>query len=121
MASGKPGHEKPARKIKVRATPEFIEAFKALKVSRPAIKDKHATFVTFKTSIPPKTLPAGMSDHELGDRLMGYRECHLAGDVLLIYTLRDDELHELLICTHDELKGGRERALAKRLRVLKEM
>jgi mRNA interferase YafQ len=73
-------------------------------------------FLQFKSEIPPRVLPAGFNDHALGDTLKGYRECHLAGDILLIYKLQNDTLSLLELCAHDDIKGGKEKATKKRLK-----
>ena len=107
--------QQPARTAQTAYAVGFKESYGALVATRPAIKEKFRTFLEFKTSIPPRVLPAGFKDHELGDRLKGYRECHLAGDILVVYTLKNNLLSLLMICTHDELRGGREKDLARRL------
>ena len=50
------------------------------------------------------TLPANLRDHALKGDWKDYRECHLAGDWLLIYQLPDDQTL-LLVRTgsHSEL------------------
>ncbi len=47
-------------------------------------------------------------------------ECHLDGDVLLLYTHENDEVFLLLCCQHDDLKGKTGSKLSKRLLRLKE-
>ena len=39
-----------------------------------------------------ETLPATMRDHELAGKWIRHRECHLAPDWLLIYTIQNDVL-----------------------------
>ena len=39
-----------------------------------------------------KSLPQELRDHALTGSLKGYRECHSALDILLIYTINDDVL-----------------------------
>jgi len=60
-----------------------------------------------------------MQDHAFVAAYEGIRECHLAGDVLLLYSSRNDELRLLIVVDHDETKGPRGSALAKRIRSLK--
>ena len=52
-------------------------------------------------------LPPEWKDHELEGKLKGYRECHVKGDLLLLYQLDDTAKVDLLIfmraCTHSEL------------------
>jgi addiction module RelE/StbE family toxin len=70
-----------------------------------------------KRSIPPRPLPTKMKDHKLDGPLKDYMECHLAGDVLLIYKLAANGAIKLLrVCTHADLKGPKAKALAKILK-----
>jgi mRNA interferase YafQ len=39
-----------------------------------------------------KVLPPKYRDHELSGNWLGYRECHLQGDWLLIYRIESDDL-----------------------------
>lgn len=50
--------------------------------------------------------------------LKGIRECHLAGDILLLYTHSSDDIRLLRVCSHDEIKGKRGTEMAKRLKAL---
>ena len=50
-----------------------------------------------------KTLPAELRDHELLGEHKGFREFHLGGDILLIYTVVDDVLYLQRIGTHSQL------------------
>jgi addiction module RelE/StbE family toxin len=61
------------------------------------------------------TLPRGLRDHTLGGRLKNFRQCHLAGDACLIYTDRNDVITLVIVCDHDDLAGGKEKALARKL------
>lgn len=105
----------PAIKIAIGFKPGFKEDFESLKADNPVIGDRLKAFLEYKTCVPPKLLPHGMNDHDLGGRLKGYRECHLAGDILLIYTLKDHALTVYCLCDHSQLGGNREKALKKRL------
>jgi mRNA interferase YafQ len=49
-------------------------------------------------SLPPEAL-----DHPLKGDYKGSREFHLAGDILIIYTIRDDTLYLQRIGTHSQL------------------
>ena len=104
------------RTVRIDFKPGVKEQFAVLAAVRPALKDKLETFLEFKTTIPPRVLPAGFSDHALGDQLAGYRECHLAGNVLLVYILQNDVLSLLKLVDHDALRGGRQKATAKQLK-----
>lgn len=48
-------------------------------------------------------LPIEASDHPLTGEYKGFREFHLAGDILIIYTVKDDILYLQRIGTHNQL------------------
>lgn len=50
-------------------------------------------------------LPREMRDHELVGEYKGYRECHLAFDLLLIYVRTPDTLRLARIGSHSDLFG----------------
>lgn len=52
-----------------------------------------------------KTLPIKYRDHKLNGEFAEYRECHIQGDLLLVYQIIKDELVLVLINigTHSEL------------------
>ena len=52
-------------------------------------------------------LPSVYRDHALTGDLLGYRECHIRGDLLLMYECREDMLVMLLIDigSHSQLFG----------------
>ncbi len=52
-----------------------------------------------------KKLPSKYKDHQLKGELKYYRECHIKGDLLLIYRIIDNDLVLLLvdIGSHSEL------------------
>lgn len=53
----------------------------------------------------PDSLPPQNSDHNLTGNHIGYRECHIASDWLLIYRRNDDELLLHRTGTHADLFG----------------
>lgn len=120
----------PPRRAKIDVKPGFEETFgdKNKGLARPphpltgepftALERALETFVEHKTERPPRPLPRGFRDHALTGGLSRYRECHLAGDVLLIYRDAGDVVSLLAVADHDELRGGRGRSLAKRLKKL---
>jgi hypothetical protein len=68
-----------------------------------------------------KTLdrPAGQDEGSRLDKpLKGIRECHLADDVLLLYTHRNHVVHMLYICQHADLRGKRQRQLGTEINKL---
>lgn len=52
-----------------------------------------------------KTLPAHYNDHSLSGTWKGFRECHIAPDWLLIYSIEDNDLVLVLsrTGTHSDL------------------
>ncbi len=51
----------------------------------------------------PKPLPSSFKDHKLKGEWKDFRECHIAPDLLLIYTITDFELRPARLGTHSEL------------------
>ena len=50
-----------------------------------------------------ESLPIEASDHALTGEYKGFREFHLAGDMLIIYTVKDDVLYLQRMGTHNQL------------------
>ena len=50
-----------------------------------------------------KPLPPEALDHPLTGEYKGFREFHLSGDVLIIYTVREDILYLQRMGTHSQL------------------
>jgi addiction module RelE/StbE family toxin len=93
----------------------FKDSWKKFKSE--VLKEAMRTFNDCKRSIPPKPLPRGMKDHKLDGPLREYMECHLEGDALLIYKpLAGGAIKLLRVCTHDDLKGAKGKALAAALK-----
>ena len=55
-----------------------------------------------------RSLPKANRDHSLSGKWIGYRECHIQPDWLLIYQVNEDELFLLLMRTgtHSDLFGS---------------
>jgi mRNA interferase YafQ len=51
----------------------------------------------------PRPLPQKYRDHKLKGQWRDFRECHIAPDWLLIYTITDFELRPVRLGTHSEL------------------
>jgi addiction module RelE/StbE family toxin len=93
----------------------FKESWKKFKTV--AISDAMTAFDRCKRAIPPQPLPPGMKDHNLGGPLKGFSECHLDGDVLLIYKPAPNGAIKLFrVCTHADLKGPKAKILARQLK-----
>jgi mRNA interferase YafQ len=98
----------------------FKESYRKLKKSNPEIKKSIKIFNEYKREKPPKALPNDMKDHALkGKSWAGYRECHLAPDILLIYTHEKDVVTLLKIYSHDEIMGKRGKRNIKTIRRMK--
>ena len=54
-----------------------------------------------------KKLPIKYQDHELNGEFIGYRECHIKSDLLLIYKIEKENLILVLvdIGSHSQLFG----------------
>ena len=93
--------------------------YKQYLASDPDVKAAVELFNRNKRLIPPVALPGKMKDHKLQGKLAWIRECHLAGDILLLYTHENDTVHMLYICRHDDLYGKRAKQLNSYLKSLK--
>jgi len=80
----------PPREVQVVPASRLREQYKAFKRQFPEIAETIKIFNEYKRIIPPRALPTKMKDHVLKGDLDGIRECHLADDVLLLYTHKDD-------------------------------
>ena len=75
--------------MKPRTTSRFEKDYKkALKSASNMNKLKNV----MKMIISEEALPRELRDHKLIGNYQGRRECHLAGDWLLIYKLEDDSV-----------------------------
>lgn len=92
-----------ARRVRVYTVPGFRRSYQRF-LPNSQVKDAMAAFNLAKRQIPPAALPEWMRDHKLHGRLTEISECHLANDVLLIYTHEDDVITLLDCCTHAELE-----------------
>jgi len=99
--------------------PGFKARYRDFLKLNPDIRKPIEDFNVLKRLIPPGRLPNTMKDHTLKGRLKGIGECHLAGDILLLYFHSDDVVNLLDVCTHDELHGEIGRAAAAYVKALK--
>lgn len=53
--------------------------------------------------IEEQPLPKEASDHPLIGNYKGFREFHLGGDMLIIYTIREEKLYLQRMGTHSQL------------------
>ena len=70
-------------------------------------KDVEALLVAvLRLLIEDQALPESYRDHSLGGNWIGYRDCHLKPDLLLIYSKPDaDTLRLARLGSHSELFG----------------
>lgn len=93
------------RKVRFYTVPGFRRSYKRF-LPNAQVKAAMRAFNVAKRLIPPNPLPDWMRDHGLHGKLADMSECHLAHDILLIYTHKDDVVTLLDCCTHKELKGA---------------
>lgn len=48
-------------------------------------------------------LPEKYKDHSLSGEWLGFRDCHIKNDLVLIYQIRDNEIHLARLNTHSEV------------------
>lgn len=107
MTSRKPASSKRASLPRASDyTKEFLKDWKRLSHSgrydMNRLKEAMALLTANDGPLPPEWL-----DHPLAGDWVGYRECHVGGDFLLIYKLDDSGRHNLVVFvrsgTHSEL------------------
>jgi addiction module RelE/StbE family toxin len=106
--------QKKERKVEFRPKPGFKDRYDAFLEEDPDIDEMMQAFLKSKGKIPPDRLPAKMMDHKLDGKLKGIKECHLAGDILLVYTHENDVIELIDVCRHEGLKGKKGKALKSR-------
>lgn len=106
--------QKKEREVVFRPKPGFKERYEAFCQEDPSIELTVKEFRDRKAERPPGRLPAKMKDHKSDGALKGIKECHLAGDILLVYTHENDVVDLLDVCRHTGLSGKKGKALRKR-------
>lgn len=79
-------------------TKDFDKSYKRIQRSgtlKAKVKDSLLEVIALLAS--GKTLPSEYKDHQLSGELKKYRECHLKGDLLLVYQVRKSELLLILV------------------------
>jgi mRNA interferase YafQ len=69
----------------------FIKLYKAGQINLDKLN------VVVNTIAAGETLPKKYRDHQLSGQLSDYRECHVRGDLLLLYQIREKELLLVLV------------------------
>lgn len=86
----------------------FDKAFRKLKRSgKMSQKIEDKLIKAIDTLASGKSLPKSYNDHQLRGDFAGYNECHIRGDLLLVYYIDDDILALALvdIGTHSQIFG----------------
>jgi mRNA interferase YafQ len=79
-------------------TKGFEKSYKKIKKSgRLKRQAKESLTEAIDTLAEGKKLPAEYKDHQLRGELEQYRECHIKGDLLLVYQIRKKELLLILV------------------------
>jgi addiction module RelE/StbE family toxin len=103
------------RKVVFREAPGFHDEYVRFRELDANVGQALNDFVRAKAKIPPDQLPGKMRDHKLDGPLSQYKECHLASDVLLIYTHEKDTVTLYAVCTHKNIHGKAGKTMAKTL------
>ena len=81
----------------IRKSKSFKKSFEKIKKS--GIKD--SVFIDLKFAINTiakgDKLPESFQDHILSGEYLGYHDCHIRGDLILIYNIKKDNLVLVLI------------------------
>lgn len=86
--------------LKVKASTRFKRDFKRYKHNRTVIEEFNTVIGILRKA---KALPEKHQDHPLSGEYIGFRECHVKPDVLLIYYLDEELLNLARIGSHSEL------------------
>jgi mRNA interferase YafQ len=79
-------------------TKDFEKSYKKIKDSgRLKSKAKESLREAIDILAQGKKLPPAYKDHQLQGELKQYRECHIQGDLLLVYQIRKGELLLILV------------------------
>jgi mRNA interferase YafQ len=79
-------------------TKDFEKSYKRIKESgKLKLQAKERLEEAIDTLAQGKKLPSAYKDHQLRGELKDYRECHIKGDLLLVYQIRKEELLLVLV------------------------
>ena len=79
----------------VRLTSQFKKSLK--KFSKSGIFDKPRLKLAIDSLASGKKLDTSFSDHALGGKFLGCRECHIKSDILLVYRIESNNLVLVLV------------------------
>lgn len=80
----------------------FLKDFASTKITDSQF-EKFVSYVTLLRDAKP--LPKEARDHILKGNWSDFRECHLGGDVLLVYYVQDNDIVLARLGTHSEIFG----------------
>ena len=91
----------------IRRSKDFEIAVKILKRNGAKLSLRKKLEKTIDILALGEKLPASFRDHKLQGRLKDFRECHISGDLLLVYKIEKKELILILINlgSHSNLFG----------------
>lgn len=81
-------------------TKTYLKEYKKIKFSD-KLYTKYVTYIVSLLKLDK--LPVEAMDHQLKGDYQNYREFHISGDLLVIYTIEKDVLKLIRIGTHSEL------------------
>ncbi len=86
--------------LKIKRHKQFIKDLAKCKIN-----DQQYTKLILYLSIliNKQPLPKEAKDHNLKGDFIGFRECHISGDLLLIYKIENNTLNLVRIGTHSQL------------------
>lgn len=86
--------------MKIRRHKQFLKDYAKTKLSDSQF-EKFISFVNLLKEDKP--LPPESRDHSLKGEWIDFRECHLGGDMLLVYQEQDEEIVLSRIGTHNQI------------------
>ncbi|MFA5001083.1 MAG: type II toxin-antitoxin system YafQ family toxin [Candidatus Paceibacterota bacterium] len=81
----------------IKRTRDFEKSFKKIKLAGLLVKKGVRVEFVIETLALGKKLAPKYKDHQLRGELKGYREYHLASDLLLIYKIEEEESLLILV------------------------
>lgn len=87
---------------KLRRHKAFLKDYAVLRLTDTQFEKliSYLNYLKEETKLPPEA-----KDHALKGDWTDFRECHLGGDMLLAYTIKDDTVILARIGTHSQLFG----------------
>ncbi|MCV6608732.1 MAG: type II toxin-antitoxin system YafQ family toxin [Campylobacterales bacterium] len=86
--------------LKLFRSKSFIKDYKKIKFTD-KLYEKYIHYIS--TLLKEEQLPTETKDHQLEGELKDFREFHISGDLLIMYTTDEEYLKLIRIGTHSEL------------------